>query len=60
MFTCGTGYVLECLAEVGDFGLQIDLLGTVDLTLLRNINKIAKSNLCCKYVHGVAYFAWKL
>lgn len=60
MFTCGTECVLECLAELGDLGLQIDLLDIVNLTLLRNISKIGKSNLCCKCVHLVACFAWKL
>lgn len=52
--------MLECLAELGDLGLQIDLLDIVNLTLLRNSNKIGKSNLCCKYVHLVACFAWNL
>lgn len=35
-------HVLECPAELRDLGLQRDLLGIVNLTVLRNISKIGK------------------
>lgn len=54
------GWVVECCAERGDLGLQMDLLDTVNLTLLRNISKISKSNSRRNCVHPVVCLAWEL
>uniref|UniRef100_A0A8C9FC83 Uncharacterized protein n=1 Tax=Pavo cristatus TaxID=9049 RepID=A0A8C9FC83_PAVCR len=44
-------WVAECSAELGDLGLQMDLLDIVNLTLLRNISRISRSNLRWNCVH---------